>query len=301
MKISSSTGDFSKVSEKNTDRILCYEGTGFRYLNLNLYSEAKPNKPLFMNDESWRQMFEDIGEASLKTNTRIILAHAPAEVMNYRENRDMYIRAVNRTIEGCALLGISDLVVHPAWSLEFDKECLFSENRLFYKLIMPAAEKFGINILAENNYYSNGLLNNGRDMLELLDVIGHPLLYVCWDTGHARLVKADQYESITLLGEKLRAVHIHDNEGYWDRHTSPFFGDINFDPIIQALIDIDYKGYFNLECEWILKPGGREQWVYHGKPVDRLGVPPKHIYQMAVRLLYEIGVYMLSAYDVYEE
>ena len=301
MKLSTSTYDFLSISDNIVDHILCYENTGFRYLNLAMEFEAKPDKPLGQDGEAWYRMFDNIGEAAAKMGLVLIMAHAPGEAILHGVDRDMYIRAVNRCIEGCALLGIKDLVIHPAWNKDFFyKEYLFKENIEFFSLVLPTAEKFSINILVENNFYTNGVLNNGSDMLELCKAINHPLFYVCWDTGHARLANVDQYESITFLGKKLRGLHIQDNEGYSDRHTGPFMGDINFDPIMQALIDINYGGYFNFESVFILKPNHRNPWVYHGLPVNRLTVPPKHLIQMAVRFLHEIGVYLLSSYGVYE-
>ncbi len=302
MKLSISTGNFSNISNKIEEKIACYKNTGFRYLDVSLYWDAKPDMPLGMDGEEWRRMFDAIGEEAAKLGLTIAMGHAPdGEYIKPGEERDMFIRAINRCIEGFASLGVSNLVLHPAWTPKFNQLQLHRENKAFYQNILPTAEAFGMNLLAENNLYTNGLLNTGRDLMEFIEAMDHPLIHACWDTGHARLVGADQYESIITLGDELRALHIQDNEGYWDRHTAPFFGTVNFDPVLQALVDIGYKGYFNFESGWVLMPRGRDEWIYNGEHVDKLATPPLHISQQVVRLVHEIGVHMLTSYGVYEE
>ena len=298
MKLSSSSCGFRNVSNYCVDQIYCYEGTGFKYLNLSLNDDRSQ---LSREGEEWRRMVNDVGEAAAKMGIGLIMAHAPyTDPESYFNDRDSFIRSIERCIEGCALLGIKDLVVHGSpYRSNLNKQQFFDEINELYHLILPAAEKYGINILLEN-FYEHPLLSNGQDLLELHRLINHPLVYVCWDTGHAGVQKVDQYESIISLGKKLRGLHISDNDGKWDWHTGPFIGDINFDPVMQALADIDYSGYFNFEVVRIFMPE-REPWVYHGHPVNRLTVPPKHLSQMAFKLLYEIGVYMLTSYGVFEE
>ena len=57
---------------------------------------------------------------------------------------------------------------------------------------------------------------------------------------------------IKVLGHSLQALHIHDNDCWHDHHQIPFSGDIDFDSIVKALKEIDYKGYFTLEADQYL-------------------------------------------------
>jgi sugar phosphate isomerase/epimerase len=54
---------------------------------------------------------------------------------------------------------------------------------------------------------------------------------------------------IHALGSKLQALHIHDNNRHHDSHEIPFSMDIDFDPIVKALKDIRYSGWFTLEAD----------------------------------------------------
>ena len=59
-------------------------------------------------------------------------------------------------------------------------------------------------------------------------------------------------EMIKALGHRLEALHIHDNDKWHDSHQIPFSMDIDFGPIVKALKEIDYKGYFTLEADQYL-------------------------------------------------
>ena len=54
---------------------------------------------------------------------------------------------------------------------------------------------------------------------------------------------------IHALGDKLAALHIHDNDHRLDLHQLPLTMDIDFDAIVRALRAIDYRGYFTLEAD----------------------------------------------------
>ena len=55
---------------------------------------------------------------------------------------------------------------------------------------------------------------------------------------------------VYALGDRLQALHIHDNDKRLDSHEIPFSMKIDFPPIIKALHDIGYKGEFTLECAY---------------------------------------------------
>ena len=50
-------------------------------------------------------------------------------------------------------------------------------------------------------------------------------------------------------GIKLQALHIHDNDQHYDSHQIPFSMNIDFDAVVKALQDINYKGWFTLEAD----------------------------------------------------
>ena len=58
---------------------------------------------------------------------------------------------------------------------------------------------------------------------------------------------------IRALGNRLKALHVHDNDRIHDSHELPFTMQIDFDGMVEALRDIGYDGYMTLEADCYLK------------------------------------------------
>ena len=73
---------------------------------------------------------------------------------------------------------------------------------------------------------------------------------VCLDIGHVVLVSRDPAEVIRNIGhDRLKALHVHDNDFIADKHTIMGQGKIDFEAVMKALSDIDYTGEFTLEAD----------------------------------------------------
>ena len=143
--------------------------------------------------------------------------------------------------------------------------------------------------------------NSGADMKSFVEYVNHPLFHACWDTGHAN-IEGNQYNEIMALGEDLKAVHINDNRGMQDEHLIPYFGTVNMDEIMHALMDVEFKGYFTYEASSSLtmeKYWLRDRRIFTDD--KRLINPQLFMQKHLEKLLYDTGVYMLETYDCYEE
>ena len=98
-----------------------------------------------------------------------------------------------------------------------------------------------------------------------LDAVNDDFLVACLDIGHAEMKGSDTsaVEMIHALGDRLQALHIHDNDKWHDSHQIPFSMDIDFVPIVKALKEIGYKGYFTLESDSYLKAFDKDT-IYQG-------------------------------------
>ena len=65
------------------------------------------------------------------------------------------------------------------------------------------------------------------------------VLGFCFDTGHANLVGIDFEDFITVLGHRLKVLHIHDNDGIGDLHQIPFA----FTRTRENTSSTDWKGF----------------------------------------------------------
>lgn len=222
-----------------------------------------------------------------------------------------------RTLRFCKVIGIPQVVIHPGAVKGDTREEFFRKNVEFYQSLIPAAEETGVVILIENigNYADPYYLWNGADLREMIDMVGHPLFAACWDVGHGHHFwpeDGNQYDSIVALGDKLTALHVHENNGYFeeprrhhriDMHTIPYasvHSSLSFDAVLQGLKDIGYKGTFSFECLVPARKGNAE-FVYQGERVTKLQMLPLSMWQKFNAVVYDMGRYMLETYDLFEE
>lgn len=169
-------------------------------------------------------------------------------------------------------------------------------------------ERCGVNVLCENSTKANMgdmfFLNNGKDMREFIEFVEHPMIHGCWDTGHANC-EGNQYDEIMAVGDELYAIHYNDNKGSKDEHLAPFMGTLNHDEVINALIDVKFKGYFTLESGSSLLKSG--DWINkrHGFPNYegelRLSEPQLFMQRHIEKMMYDTSKWMLETYGLFEE
>ena len=200
-----------------------------------------------------------------------VVSHAPCLDAFDKLNEEHYavtVRAIRRSIEICHLLGIKRTVVHASSNPAFTVAEYYQCNKRFYGDLFDLMEKYDITVMTENMpspVYTP--LSTGKEMREFMEYLDHPLIGACWDTAHANLNekarREGQYQCIVDIGDKLKGLHISDNFGDGAHHHSwPFAGIINFDSVMQALLDVKYDGFFNFEASYTLLH--QKNLPYHG-------------------------------------
>ena len=304
MKIATTTGDFGFFCRNDEERIYELHRAGFRYIDLSMYSLSPDS--VYMN-EGWEEEAQKIKKVANELGMTFVQAHSPGgnPLSSDEAHVDFLLKSTIRSIEICANLGIKNTVVHNGRKEGITKEEWFKLNKEFYNKLLPTAEKYGVNVLCENStsvniegyYYAN----SGKDMREFIEYVNHPNFHVCWDTGHANC-EGSQYEEIMALGEHLYAIHYNDNHGKADEHILPYFGTLNHDEVINALLDVGYKGYFTLECDSSLRQP--KCWLGDRRAFERdkrALVPPYFMQQDIEKLLYKTAKYLLEQYGLFEE
>lgn len=304
MKIATTTSDFRSYCRNDAERIRELHHAGFRYIDLSMY-DFTPHS-VYMKDD-WKAAVDTLKAEAEKMGIKFVQAHSQGgnPISPDTDHVDFIIRATIRSIEICAHLGIKNTVVHPGFEHLIGKEEWFEQNRAFFNKLLPAANEYGVNILIENSTSANMgdmfFANSGQDMLEFIRFVKHPNLHACWDTGHANC-EGHQYEDIITLDKELYAIHYNDNHGSKDEHLIPYFGTLNNDEVINALREINYNGYFTLECGSSLI---RSNYWLGGRNVfekdTRLLEPPLFMQQQLESLIYRTAKYMLSEYGLFEE
>ncbi len=162
-------------------------------------------------------------------------------------------------LELYAAMGVKTAVLHPGGHVLCRKNPHVSARELFDLRIQGLTKLVGfikdtdMSICLENV----GYIGCAEEINELIDPIGDTHLGICLDTGHLNMTfwKNDaclpQYRQgnfIRAAGKRLRATHVHDNDGSRDQHIMPYtYGNVDFREIILALREIGYGGLFNLE------------------------------------------------------
>jgi sugar phosphate isomerase/epimerase len=108
-----------------------------------------------------------------------------------------------------------------------------------FRKLIEKAEKNGVNIAIENVFmpeYMDYVFNN----------IESERLKFCYDSGHANCF-TPEIDMLAKYGDKLAALHLHDNDGSGDQHLLPFNGNINWEQIMAQLKRFKFDGPLALE------------------------------------------------------
>jgi len=216
-------------------------------------------------------------------------AHAPApsSYIDEAESEKMFDVIVS-TMRRASYLGVPNIVVHPCQHLLYvekgNPEKLFEYNMKFFRRLIPYCEEYGIKIAIENMWQYPGMISHStcskpEEFVRYVDELNNDSIGACLDIGHAMLVREMPNDMIHALGNKrILCLHVHDVDGIDDLHTLPYFGITDWDKVMEALADIDYKGEFTYEVE-----------ILNGKP-DAL--VPQYL-----KLMEQTGRHLIGIYD----
>ena len=293
MKLATTTGGFFPYTKSQTEALKSLAQAGFRYADYSFIADYRERTGIY-GQESEKHIAQ-VAETADLLGVRLVQAHAPMGAP-LADADGQLLRDTVASVEACGKWGIDNLVVHAGYAYGLSREETFQRNKEFFLPILHAAEKSGVNILVENfnkmtasnRYWTD----NAPDLLVQIQCVDHPLFHAIWDIGHANLQPMPQAEALRLLGGHVRALHIHDNAGDRDTHMPPFTGTVDMDSVMQGLVDIGYQGYFTYEVGQIVRPGGKD---------TLLGDTPLQLRVAAERYWYEMGKFVLEAYNCFEE
>ncbi len=148
-----------------------------------------------------------------------------------------YAEHIIKCMKDCNTYQIPTLVMHPINGNNPLPTTDIGIER--FKKITDNAEKYSINLAIENQ-------GNADYIGYIFDRIQSDKLRFCFDSGHEQYY-SPHLDLLHLYGDKLIALHLHDNSGDEDAHALPFTGIIDFKKITHKLKEINYKGAIALE------------------------------------------------------
>lgn len=179
----------------------------------------------------------------------------------------------SKSLAICSFLECPYIVVHGFKLTPYlgsdEKEWKYTAELL--RTIAPMAKEMGITICLENLYNSlGGRIVEGtctdpvitaERIDRLNEEVGSEVFGFCFDTGHANLLGIDFESFLYRMGERVKVLHIHDNDGIADLHQIPFTftrtrensSITDWDGFIRGLKGINYQGVLSFETSPVLK------------------------------------------------
>lgn len=177
-------------------------------------------------------------------------------------------KMIEENIRMCEVLGVPQIVIHPIAFLGANKEENLAHNIEYYRPFVHVAKECGVRVLVENmwGYHRDlpgriveNVCSNGKELAYYADTFAHEFsapdnVGVLVDVGHAALVGLNPDDMIREVGgERLFGLHLHDVDFYRDNHTLPYLCNLNYEAILNALVDVRYKGDITFEAGNVFK------------------------------------------------
>ena len=160
-----------------------------------------------------------------------------------------------RCIDDCHRFDIPTVVIHlPDDLFPFNEMGRARLEKLFEK-----AEKYNVTVAFEN-------LRNIKNLAEVMKRYNFSSAGFCYDSCHHANYAPDT-DLLKLYGNRLKAIHLHDNGGVRSQHQLPFDGKVDWDTVTGKIkaagykasvtlepmnwdySDIDIRGFLNIACE----------------------------------------------------
>ena len=235
----------SSLSEKEAIKIIA--DAGFDAYDISLF-ELSRDENHFFNGDDYREKAKELREYADSLGLVCNQSHAPFPT-SCAAIRSYYKRAIECTAEA----GGKICIIHP------DNNKCAEENAQMYLDLLPFAKGCGVKIATENMWNWNdekdeaapAACSDPASFNAHLDAVDDDFFVACLDIGHAEMrgLGTTAVEMIKALGPRLQALHIHDNDLWHDSHQIPMSMGIDFEAVVKALKEINYKGYFTLESD----------------------------------------------------
>lgn len=255
MKLVMHTGPMQRRGVIEPEIVSQIAGAGFDGYDITLCQIYNESSYLFSDTF---ERVKQIKQVALDKGITCEQGHSVFYNLKDKADADGIVPKHLRCIDIASELGAKILVVHPGndFTAEQNYDWIYSK-------ILPHAKDAGIIIATENMWNWNtetGLTypsacGSVEDFCKHVDIANSPYLTACVDIGHAEMTGAPGAATIIrgLGKDRVKCLHVHDNDVIHDSHTLPYFGKINWDDVIDALVDINYDGNFTFETDYFAR------------------------------------------------
>ena len=234
-----------------------FKKAGFEAMDINfaasIYEGEYKHEPILDGNNYLEQVME-VKRACDENGLEMTVSHLP--FYNYdmedKEKLAFCNAMTERAIRASAHVGVKYAVVHP--HRDPTKHIYIQRTIDILRPFVELGRSLGVTLCVENMYTVTAEAT--RMIADALDC------GICWDVGHANFGGYDQYEGIMTCGERLKVLHLHDNNGKDDLHIPAFQGTINWHEVMRALRDVKFEGELNFEVAVSRVPDELREHMY---------------------------------------
>lgn len=245
----------NRFGDETAVRILCE--SGFDGIDFSMFAIKEDDS--ILNTADYKNHIKKLIDIAGSYGVTFEQAHAPFPSAKDGDSEyDAWIFGrLTRALEISGMLDAKICVVHP---VQF-KENQFEKNMELYHKLEPYAADYGVKIALENMWGWNNetkrivpnVCSVAEDFNRYVDSLDPAHFTACLDLGHCGLVGENAGDMIREMGSRIGCLHIHDNDNVNDSHVLPYTSEMDWDDILHALGEIDYKGNFTYESDYFLK------------------------------------------------
>ena len=208
-------------------------------------------------------LFLPWAEGAKKYGVDNFQAHAPFPSLVKPLDSDINARMIEvlkNMLRGCDVMNCRNLIIHPfflGYDDQLSPEDEWNVNIESYSKLIPVAKEYGVTVCLENMFTGHlgklyaaccsDISDACRYIDELNQIAGSKVFGFCLDTGHMLLCGLDPYKTVTQLGSRISAFHIHDNDGWDDLHLAPYMGILDWDRFCEGVKAVGYEGTLSFE------------------------------------------------------
>jgi hydroxypyruvate isomerase len=180
-------------------------------------------------------------------------SHGFEKGMNNPKYQEMCLDKMTKAIDACAEAGFPNVITFTGFREDIPDDVGLKNCVAGYKKVVGHAEEKKVNLclemlnsrVAEEMKGHPGYQGDHTDYcMEIIKQVGSPRLKLLYDVYHVQIMDGDLIARIRKFGDHIGHVHTAGNPG---RRELDDRQEISYRPVMQALVEMGYRGYVGHE------------------------------------------------------
>ena len=258
-KISVSTWSLTNYNFDSPEKLVdIAANNGIDALDLTFDDYEKYFRWTKASDAEIERHFSDLKKYADGKGVQFYQTHAPFTLFPHFLSESFFNTTVKALLATKAT-GAKYCVFHSLVFPLYGKKDLWEEelnfNIDYLARLKPYLSEYGVVLCLENIYDGDKgeirkiFVSEISGLNEYLSRLDENYFGACLDTGHLNMFGGKPAEAVRTLKNRLKVLHLHDNDGVKDQHFIPYMGNTDWTGFSAALDDVGYSGTLNLEIK----------------------------------------------------